>query len=508
MFKSIGSTWILNLFQIVVLMRLTPFVLHTLGDDQNGLWIVIVSLTGFLSLLILGIPMASVRYIAEAVARQDVQRTNTAISTCLGICGGLGIGALLVGAVLYPFFAAEYAAHATTPEMAEAARLAFLLVVAQVSLGFVMRLPYGIFDAHHDFVVRNGIMAGELVLRFGLTMALLSWKASLVMLAWVQIGCMVTEFTVALLVIRKRYPGVRFGLAHFDRVLVRSILSFSIFAMLLNVGTLLAFRSDALVIGSFLGAAQVTEFDMGNKFFDPLTNLLIAVAGVVMPMATRLKTTGDLRELRDVFLKWSKISLSIVLLIGLYLLMLGPEFLGWWVGPEFAEPSGRVLQILMVSFLVYLPVRGVALPVLMGLGKPAFPALALLGMGIVNLIASLVLVRSYGIAGVAIGTAVPNVLFAVAVLWRTCRELDLPIGEYARYVIARPLIGALVPLAFLAALKWSFDVHGFVALVLAGIGMVATFAVCWVFFVYRGDPYMDLALRLSARGRAAPRNVP
>jgi O-antigen/teichoic acid export membrane protein len=112
--------------------------------------------------------------------------------------------------------------------------------------------------------------------------------------------------------------------------------------MLLNVGNLLAFRSDAMVIGARLDPDQVTFFDMGNKFFDPMTGLLIAVGAVVMPMATKLHATGDREELQRVFLKWSKISLSIVLVIGTYMLVLGPEFLGWWVGPDFVEPSGRV----------------------------------------------------------------------------------------------------------------------------------------------------------------------
>src|SRR6185295_1171093 len=148
---------------------------------------------------------------------------------------------------------------------------------------------------------------------------------------------------------------------------------------LLNVGTLLAFRADALVIGAFLPAEEATYFDMGNKFFDPLTQFLIAVGAVIMPMTTRLATLGQGEELRHLFLKWSKICLSLALLVGL--------------------------------------------------GKPAFPALALLGMGAINLVLSLALVRSHGILGVAFGTALPNVLFAGAVLLRACRELDVPLAR-------------------------------------------------------------------------------
>ncbi len=510
MFKSIGSTWILNLLQIVVLMRLTPFVIDTLGKDHNGLWVTIVSLTGFLSLLILGVPMASVRFIAQAVAQKDTARTNTAISTCFGICAVLGAIALITGVALYPLFDGKYVANAARDGFSAAsltdARIAYAVVVAQVSLGFVMRLPYGIFDAHHDFVRRNAIMAGELALRFVLTIVLLQWQASLLMLALVQVGCTVTEFTVAIIVLKKRYPAIRFGLANFDRQLATGIFGFSVFAMLLNVGTLLAFRADALIIGN---PEQVTYFDMGNKFFDPLTNLVIAVAGVVMPMATRLTVSGDPGELRHLYLKWSKITFSLVLCVGIYLMVLGPEFLSWWVGPEFYDTSGPVLQVLMLSFVFYLPVRGVALPILMGLGKPAWPACALLVMGIVNVTLSLILIRTHGIVGVAIGTAIPNVLFAGAVLWRACRELDLPLSEWLRYVGVRATLGALVPFGLLYFLKHSVGVAGLWPLVVSGLGLVGVFALVWVLFVYRRDPYLDVSGMLQRlNGRFLQRRAP
>ena len=511
MFKNVGANWALNALQILVLLKLAPFVVDTLGRDQNGVWVTIVSMTGVLGLLILGVPLASVRFVAEHVARKDLTRANAAISTCLGICLALAAGALLVGAALYVFFEATYLrgpqGEALGPAAIDDARIAFAIVAVQVAMGFVLRLPYGIFDAHHDFVVRNLVMAGELLLRLGLTIGLLSWKASLPLLAAVQVACMLFEFAVCWILIRRRYPGIRFDLGSWDRTLVRTIFGFSVFAMLLNVGNLLAFRADALVIGARLDPAQVTFFDMGNKFFDPMTSLLIAVGAVVMPMTTRLQATGETEELRRVFLKWSKISLSLVLLIGIYLLVLGPEFLGWWVGPDFAGPSGRVLQVLMLSFLVYLPVRGVALPVLLGLGRPALPALALLAMGILNLGASLALVGPYGILGVALGTAVPNVLFAVALLALACRALGVSLASYVGYVAVRAGAGVLVPLALLLAIKHGLRPASLGTLLLAGLASSAVFAAVWILFVYRNDPHLDLrgglarALSPARRGR-------
>ncbi len=508
MLRNIGSNWILNILRIAVLMHLTPYVIGALGPDGNGVWVSIVSLTGFLKLLILGVPMASVRFLAEHLAKDDTKKANEAVSTCLGICVFLGVGAALIGAGLYFFFDRLLLENPRWqelgPDLVASARLAYILVVAQVGVGFALRLPYGIFDAHQDFITRNWVMAGELVLRYGLTLGLLAANASLVVLAVVQAVCMVAEFVALMVLIRKKYPAIRFGLGAFDRQAVRAILGFSVFTLFLNAGAMLAFRSDALVIGSFLGATEVTNFDVANKFFEPLTELVLGIAVVVMPTATRLRAQGELDQLGSILLRWSKVAFSIVLVVGVYLATVGPEFLAWWLGDDFHPSSGPVLQVLTVSFLVYLPVRGVALPILMGLGKPGRPALGLLVMGAVNLGISIALVGPLGIFGVALGTAIPNVIFAVFVAWLACREIGTAPWVYARHVFGRGVLGALAPVGLLLLLKYGLGVRGLLPLLGAGLGSTALFAVVWIFFVYRDDPHVDLLAKLRARRAGAP----
>jgi len=82
MFRNIGSNWAVILVTIGVTYFLMPFVLHTLGQDGYGTWNLINSITGYLGLLVLGVPMASVRYFAEHVAERDPRKLNAAIGTC------------------------------------------------------------------------------------------------------------------------------------------------------------------------------------------------------------------------------------------------------------------------------------------------------------------------------------------------------------------------------------------------------------------------------------------
>jgi O-antigen/teichoic acid export membrane protein len=498
--KSVGSNWAVTVVTVAAAYVLTPFTLHTLGDAGYGTWTLITSISGYLALLVLGVPMASVRYFAEHVATGDRRELNRAIGSCTGLYLLLGGAALVIGAGLYALFNLSYDIPTTIRRDAD---WAFALTVVYIAVGFVGMLPEGVLSAYEAFLPRNVARLASTVLRVSLTFGLLTWRPTLSVLAFIQLACLAFDFFVCAALILHYYPDTRVRLGDFDWGLVKKIFSFSMFVLVLSAGARLSFQTDSLVIAKFQDVSAIPYFTVANNFVIYLMEFVVAIAAVVMPAATRLKTQGRVAELRETFLKWSKIALSVTLMAGLFLIVLGPRFIAWWIEPRYEEPAGQVLQILMVSYLVFLPVRGVALPILMGLGKPGIPTIGFLIAGLVNLGLSIALARPLGIAGVALGTAIPNVAYAGVVLVQACRELQTPVPDFLRYVVPRALLGALPVLALLLWFKFGLDVRGIGQLTGAGVAMTLLFAVLWVFFVYRNDPYVDLRRGLvSQRGEA------
>jgi O-antigen/teichoic acid export membrane protein len=495
MLKSVSSTWVVTIAMIAAAYLLTPFTIHRLGDAGYGTWNLINAITGYLALLMLGVPMASVRYFAQHVADGNVEELNKAIGSCTALYLALGAAAVVIGAGMFVFYSVTYTIPAG---VASDAKWAFVLTVVYVAVGFIGMLPNGVLQANDDFAPRNAIRLAGVILRIVLTLTWLWLWPTLTVLALIQLVCLAVDFALCTWLILRRYPGVRVRLADFDWGMVRKIVSFSLYVLVLQAGARLTFETDSLVIGKFQNVSAIPFFTVANSFIVYLMEFLLAIAAVVMPLATRLKTQGRTGELRDVFLKWSKISLSLSLLAGLFLLVLGPRFIAWWIDPSFEQPAGQVLQILMVSYLVFLPVRGVALPILMGLGKPGLPTIGFFVAGVLNLGLSIALARPMGLAGVALGTAIPNVLFAALILWQACRELGTPVAHYLRYVVPRAMLGVVPVLALLLWCRDTLDVRTLPELVGAGVAMVLVFAAVWVFFVYRNDPYMDLRARLGA----------
>ena len=493
MLRNVGSNWVVTFAGIAATYVLTPFVIDRLGPEGYGTWTLITSMTGYISLLALGVPMACVRYLAQHVAEGDREKANETIGSCAALYLGIGAVAVLIGAALMVLFGIyEIPAVFKTD-----ANLAFGLMVIQVSAGFIGLLPEGILFAHHDFVVRNAIRVAGVLLRFALTIGLLTLSRSLVVLAAVQVACLAFDFGVSWILIRRRYTGLRVRLGDFRWATVRRILSFSVYVLLLTAGARLSFETDALVVGAFLGVGAIPFYAVANSLVVYLMEFIIAIAAVVAPMATKLNTEGKLDELREIFLTWSKVALSLTLAAALFLVVFGPRFIGWWIDPSFEQPSGRVLQILTVSCLAFLPVRGVALPIMMGLGRPKAPTFGFLAAGVLNVVLSVALVEPLGLVGVALGTAIPNMLYAAFVLAITCRELRIPLSTYAGYVAPRAILGAAPVLALLLWFKLGLRVESIAGLMAAGSAMSVLFGLTWILFVYRNDPYVDLRPRLT-----------
>ena len=102
--KNIGSNWVLNIYIVVVTLIQGPYMVDMLGAEGDGVWRLVLGATALLNLLVMGVPMASVRFFSEHLAGEDKKSLNQAISSCIGLYLFLGVTAAAVGAIFYiPF---------------------------------------------------------------------------------------------------------------------------------------------------------------------------------------------------------------------------------------------------------------------------------------------------------------------------------------------------------------------------------------------------------------------
>jgi len=140
------------------------------------------------------------------------------------------------------------------------------------------------------------------------------------------------------------------------------------------------------------------------------------------------------------------------------------DFFRLWIGLPYSEPVGyptvaSLFYLLIVGSMVSVPQR-IGYQVLFAVCKHKLLACLFMIEGASNLLLSLVLVRSYGLVGVALGTLIPAVMiqgFLQPIF--VCRVLEISLGAYLRQVMLPPLLATMtvLPLLPLVLRLLSFD---------------------------------------------------
>src|SRR6266550_6680419 len=150
--KNVSSSWLSLGVNVVTGFILSPFIVHHLGDEAFGLWILIFSVTGYYGLFDLGIRSSIVRYVAKYSATNNYEELNRLVNTAMASYGTVGMLALLV-----TFSGAFYVASIfkISPSFLSTARLLFLMVGTAVSLGFPLGVFGGILEGLQRFYLLN-----------------------------------------------------------------------------------------------------------------------------------------------------------------------------------------------------------------------------------------------------------------------------------------------------------------------------------------------------------------
>src|SRR3974390_176289 len=97
--KNAGSSWFALGVTVVVGFFLSPYILHHLGDEAFGLWVLIFSITGYYGLFDLGIRSSIVRYVAGYAATNDAEQLNLLVNTAMISYAAIGAVCLLITAL-------------------------------------------------------------------------------------------------------------------------------------------------------------------------------------------------------------------------------------------------------------------------------------------------------------------------------------------------------------------------------------------------------------------------
>lgn len=440
--ENVLSNWAGLVVGVIISFLVSPVVLHCLGTEVYGLWTLIVSVTGYFTVLDFGVNTAIVRYISSSSAQNDAVQARKIYSTSMAIFAAVAVVLMLFSFVFGFFFPSLFNLH-HFPQLYIYA--VFVLSAMDLAGGLLFSLFPGALSGLQEFKFINGSSIIVTVTKSALLVYLLKQGHGLLTLAFLQLCATLVRSTFQYWRIKTRHSFLYFSRDGINRDTVKLIYSYSVYSFIIAIALKLLFYTDSVVIGSLLGVAQVTYYAIPSSLLYYLEQLVWAMIAVLVPVISANEAIGEQRGNVDLYIAGTRYSLLVSLPIVISLFYYGDDFISLWMGPEIAAHSQVVLRLLLIGSGLAMS-QLIAHGIMKGISKHKVLAYILMIEAIANLGISLALARPYGIEGVAFGTMVPLVIASLVIIAYTCHLLSLNMWSYLLRAYSGGAAGVVVAL--------------------------------------------------------------
>lgn len=446
---NVAAGWMAYAMRLLIGFFLMPFVIHVLGDAQYGFWIFINSIAGYAGLMYLGFGATVSRYVAKYQATEDWKNLNETVSlvTCVYsvmACVALAFTGILIA--LAPWIN-DWGDHSILE-----IRLVILLLGLSVASGLVGSVFGGILIGSRRFDLERLVYFLSDVARLILLVTLLRKEWGLVIIAAIYLGMSVAENLAYAFLSWRVIPHLSIRFKHLNWAAFQRCYSFSSFAFLNALASQLIYATDTIVIGTCLGAASIVPYYIALRLCQFIKQPVEQISEICMPTAGAMQAQSRDESMRTLVIR--TMGVAFLLTSGMFVgcIFFSRLLLDLWMGPGYDE-TYSLLLVLFAAQIVALPV-GVLRAFLFGTGNVRIPALIYLAEAVANLALSIILCFWLKNLGVALGTAIPILLFELFLLLPYgLKTLKIP----ARLLFYDGILPQAIPLA--ALLVYSAAVH-------------------------------------------------
>jgi O-antigen/teichoic acid export membrane protein len=453
--QSVGKNAVWNLaayiFSVTVTFFVSPFTIRTLGDSRYGAWALMADLVGYYGLLDMGIRGAVSYYVANYDARKESDNLRSSIASSFWLLSSIGSIVLTLGSIAAIFFS-----HLIIQDQVNQTEvtIALLLMTGSLALSFPMEVFTSVLVGHQRFDIVNAV---EVATRLPLALSIvvvLTLGGGLVGLSLMQVIFKILSWTILYRYAQRVSGGISISPKWFSRDAVRQLTSFGGKSFVLNLTGIIIARTDLLIVGTMLGLKWVTFYNIGRMLVQYISSANFSITRVFAPKLTSLYATGKHDEMRGLFLNGLRVSALLSVAATASTLVFAKYFIGLWLGPQYisgawTERSDIVMTILLIAaFPRFL--QSMSWQMIFASGKVSYLMWQKVLEAAANVGLTLVLVKYYGLAGVAMGTLFPALISQALISMYVFRTFEIRPSEYFSKGIGRPLFAGVLQ----ASLAW------------------------------------------------------
>lgn len=408
--KGIGSTAFGHVVAAGSSILLVPLFLSTWGSDVYGRWISYTAICSYLLLLEFGGQNYFANTLTEAYSKGSSEKFKDLLSKGVSLFSFISIGGLILWMIVLLLPVIRY------PETNLVLNAQDRLIIFFLGISNLITIPGGVYATIYraSGKLARGNFVGNsirLAILLSLALTLLLDQPPLVFALVMLVDGILLTFIVVW-DIRRQFPISKEIRISLDQATKGArTLKVSVYFWLITVATMINTQGILLVMGANLPASAIALYSTQKTTTGLLSYISSLFQTPLWPEFTSLNTLGQKDQLQRITLV--SISLMIVL-TGMGAIVLW-FFIPWiypiWTGHQL-EFNISLQFILLCQGILAAGWYTAAWPVF-ATNQHRLLSLALLANAFITIVFSMVLVRPYGVMGVALSSLVGDILFGL-----------------------------------------------------------------------------------------------
>jgi len=395
--KNTAYNFLNFVWPIVFSIFVTPIVVYKLGVSDYGLYVIVITLISFLSLLDLGFTSSFMRLIAQADAQGDRQKLQrvTGIYFFINIVIGLIGLAIVLG--LLPFAGRIFK---LSPAYFQHVKIIFVLAGFTFFANTVSNTYFWFFRAmqRYDIDLKINFISSTALNLLILVAVLAGFRLKVIMGLYVLNA--VATFLFNSFYIRRAFKNLIIRpIADIKAVIGASKFGLVMFANSLAGTSLL--QLDKLVLGGLAGPIAVSYYALPGNVAIKILNVSNSFSAVLFPVMSGLSAGDNKDRIRAVYRRSIRNTIILTSAMAVPAFIFAGPILHFWLKGDFAQKSTNILRWLIATYFllaIYAPVSSY----LAGVAKLKLLTAASVSLAVLNIGLMVFLIPKYGALGAAI----------------------------------------------------------------------------------------------------------
>lgn len=462
---------------ILIGLIYTPWMLHSIGRDNFGLYTLAMSVIT-LFVFDFGLSSAVTRYIAKYLAEGRQDKANN----CLGLVYKLyfTIDIILFIILSLTYFFIPYIYDSLTPTEIEKFKVIYVIAAIFSVVSFPFIPINGILTANEKFIqlklcdIVNKLL---IVLLMSICLILGYGLYALVLVNAIAGICMI----ILKLYCIKKYTATRVNFRYQNPTERKEILHFSGWTTIISICQRFIFNFAPTILGIMSGASSIAILGIAITIEGYTFTFANALNGMFLPKVSRILATND-NDILPLMIRVGRIQVMIILSIVLTFLCLGDNFIGLWVGSEYSQTYWCAVLLIMPS-LFHLP-QEIAATAIVATNNVKSQAYVFILMSICNLALAFWFSAKWGALGISLSICIAYFIRTIGMNFLYKHKLNIDIRSFFKNTYGKlffPIIftvcAVLIINCFFNQITWPiFSIK-------CSVALFVCFTSYWIFYM-------------------------